>query len=201
MVTALLGRLAGANEEVGPDPAGDEGLGAVDDIAAVHLAGEGADPGDVRARGGLGDPERTDLLAADPGYQPPLFLLLGPKLPDRRHRDLRGGAKPRGDATGGARARQFLDVGGVVDIVAALAAVPGRELEPEEAELARPPEQVAGELAGGLPLLDVGGDLLGHPRAHRLAQVLVLLGERRDQRPLPSVLYDRDGDLQSSSIV
>ena len=42
VVAALLGRLAGADEEVGADAVGDEGLGAVDDVAAVDPLGEGA---------------------------------------------------------------------------------------------------------------------------------------------------------------
>ena len=100
------------------------------------------------------------------------------------------GAEPCRDAAAGARARELLDAGGVVDVVAALAAVLARELEPEEAELAAAVEQLARELALLLPLVDVRGDLLGDELVDRLAQVLVLLGEGRERRPLAGVLDD-----------
>ena len=41
VVAALLGRLAGADEEVGADAVGDECLGAVDEVAAVDSLREG----------------------------------------------------------------------------------------------------------------------------------------------------------------
>ena len=65
VVAALGRRLHRADEEVGADAVGDEGLRAVDDPAAVDLLGVGPDPGDVGAGAGLGDPERGDLLALD----------------------------------------------------------------------------------------------------------------------------------------
>ena len=95
VVAALLGRLAGADQEVGPDAVGDEGLGAVDDVAPVDLAGGGAQRGDVGAGSRLGDPQRADQLALDPGNQPALLLLLGAELPDRRQsRSPRGRPRP-----------------------------------------------------------------------------------------------------------
>ena len=103
-MAALLARLAGADEEVGADAVGDEGLGAVDDVAAVDLVlGEGGrHAGDVGAGARLGDPERADLLAGDPRHQPALLLLLGAEVEDRRHRDRGVGVEPGGDAAGAA---------------------------------------------------------------------------------------------------
>jgi hypothetical protein len=88
-----------------------------------------------------------------------------------------------------------------VDVVAALAPVLGRVLEAEEAELAAAVVELARKLACLLPLVYVGCDLLGNETADRLAQFLVLLPEGRQWGSLPGVLYDRDGGLQSSSIV
>jgi hypothetical protein len=88
-----------------------------------------------------------------------------------------------------------------VHVVPALPAVLGLVLEAEEAELAAAVVELAGELACLLPLLDVGSDLVADEPADGLAELLVLLGEGREQRPLTTVFYDGDGGLQSSSIV
>ena len=86
--------------------------------------------------------------------------------------------------------------------VAALAAVLLGELEAEEAELGAAREQLARELARLLPLVDVGRDLLGDEAPHRLAQLLVLVGERRQRRAGAGVLDTlTSGAVQSSSIV
>src|SRR5207342_1486673 len=106
----------------------------------------GADVGDVRARTGLGDPERANQLPPDPGHDPAPALLLGAEVEHRRHRDLGVCVEPGGDATRATGARQLLDPYGVVEIGAALAAVLGGELEAEEAELAAAGEQLPGEL-------------------------------------------------------
>ena len=53
------------DEEVGAHAVGDEHLRAVDHVAAVDPPRVRADAGDVRAGVGLGDRQRSDLLAAD----------------------------------------------------------------------------------------------------------------------------------------
>jgi hypothetical protein len=111
------------------------------------------------------------------------------------------GAEARRDAAAAARARELLDPDRVVDVVAALAAVLGLVLEPEEAELAAAVVELARELARLLPLIDVRGDLLADEAPDGLAQLLVLLGERRQQRTLAGVPYDVDGGFQSSIVV
>ena len=129
------GRLDGADEEVGADAVGDEGLGAVDDVAAVDPLGEGGDAGDVGAGAGLGDPQRADLLAGDPRHEPALLLLLGAEVEDRRHRDRGVRVEPSGDAARAARRASSSTQIASCRWVAALAAVLLGELEPEEAEL------------------------------------------------------------------
>src|SRR5262249_44427264 len=191
VVATVLARLARADEEVGSDAVGDEGLGAVDHEAAVHPLRGGAERGDVGAGAGPRDPERPDLRALDPGDEPALLLLLGPELPDRRRGDLDVGAEPRGDAAAPAGAGELLDPDGVVDVVAALAAVLGLVLEADEAELAAALVQLARALVGLLPLRDVGGDLLGDEVPDRFAELLVLLREGRQRRPVTLVLDDR----------
>jgi hypothetical protein len=97
--------------------------------------------------------------------------------------------------------RELLDPDGVVHVVPALAAVLGLVLEAQEAELSAAVVELAGELPRLLPLVDVRSDLLADEASDRLAQLLVLLTEGREERPLTTVLYDGDGGLQSSSIV
>ncbi len=183
--------LHGADEEVGADAVGDEGLGAVDDVAAVDPLGEGRDAGDVGAGAGLGDAQGADLLAGDPRHQPALLLLLGAEVEDRRHRDRGVGVEAGGDPARAARVRQLLDPDRVVQVRAALAAVLLGELQAEEAELGAALVEVAGEFPCLLPLVDVGSDLLGDEAVDRLAQLLVLLAERRQRRPRTRVLDDR----------
>jgi hypothetical protein len=111
------------------------------------------------------------------------------------------GSEPGRDAAAAAGSRKLLDPDGVVDVVAALAAVLGLVLEPEEAELSTAVVQLARELSSLLPLVHVGGDLLGDEAADGLAELLVLLAEGRERGALAAVLYDGDGALQSASVV
>src|SRR3954454_22128846 len=100
------------------------------------------------------------------------------------------GVEPRGDPAGAARAGQLLDPDRVVQVGAARAAVLLRELEAEEAELGAALVELAGEFARLLPLVDVGGDLLGDEAADGLPQLLVLLAERGKGRAGAAVLDD-----------
>ena len=195
-----LRRLDGADEEVGADAVGDEGLRAVDDVAAVDLLGEGGDAGDVGAGARLGDPQRADLLAGDPGHQPALLLLLGAEVEDRRHRDRGVGVEPGGDAAGAAAAGQLFDPDRVVQVSAALTAVLLGELQAEEAQLGAAPVELTGEFPRRLPLVDVWRDLLADEAADRLAQLLVLLAEGREGGALSCVFDDRHS-LHSKRVV
>jgi hypothetical protein len=111
------------------------------------------------------------------------------------------GAEASGDAAAATRVGELLHPDGVVDVVAALSAVLGLELEAEEAELAAAVVELARELSRLLPLVDVGGDFLADEAADRLAQLLVLFRKGRKERALTGVLYDGDGGFQSSNIV
>ena len=193
VVAARLGRIACADQEVGADAVGDEGLGAVDDVAVVDPAGRRGDPGYVRPGPRLGDPQRADLLAGDPRHHPPLPLLLVAEVEDRRQGDRGVGVEARRDPARAARARQLLDPHRVVQVVAALAAVGLGELQPEEAELGAAAVEVTGEFPRLLPLIDVRRHLRGDEPRHRLAQLLVLAAERRQHRPRPAVLDDGGG--------
>jgi hypothetical protein len=115
-------RLHRADEEVGADPVGDEGLRAVDDVAAIDPLCRRAKRGDVRPRTRLGDPERADLLAGDRRPQEPLVLVRRSELPDRWGGD--AGVRAQAGAHAAARTgrRELLGPYSVVDVVAALPA-------------------------------------------------------------------------------
>ena len=191
VVAARLGGLGRADEEIGADAVGDERLRAVDDVAAVDPAGEGADPRDVGAGARLGDPERgRSSRRGSPGAGSA-----------RAARGCRSGRSvgwrcrcerpaPRPTPPGSGR-RQLLGPDRVVNVVAALAAELLGVLEAQEAELAGAGVELARELARLLPVVEVGDDLLAHPASDGLAKRLVLVGERRQQRPLAGVLDDR----------
>ena len=138
----------------------------------------------------LGDPQRADLLAGDPGDQPALLLLLGAEVEDRRHRDRGVGVEPGGDAAGAAAAGQLLDPDRVVQVGAALAAQLLGELQPEEAELGAAPVELTGEFPRLLPPVDVRRDLLGDEARDGFPQLLMLLAEGREDGALTCVFDD-----------
>ena len=87
---------------------------------------------------------------------------------------------------------------------ATLAAVLLGELEAEKPELPAAGEQPPGELARLLPLVDVRCDFLPDEPSHGLAQLLVLVGERRLRRPDTVILdhaHELSGGFQSSIVV
>ncbi len=182
-MAALLGGLAGADEHVGADAVGDEGLRSVDHVAAVDPLGRGADARDVGSRAGLGDAEGADLLPSDRRPQEALLLVVGAELEDRRRGDAGVGAEAGAHATRAAGPGELLGPDGVVEVVATLAAQLHRVLEAEEAELGGAVIELSGELSCVLPLVEVGGDLRLHPAVDRLAQLLVLGREGRQDLP------------------
>ena len=95
----VLAGAHGGGHEVGADAAGDEGLGAVDDVGVTVAYGGRGDPRDVGAATRLGDRERTDLL---PGQRRPderVDLVGRPVRGHVRQRDPAG--EQRGRETGG----------------------------------------------------------------------------------------------------
>ena len=155
---------------------GDEGLRARDHVVVAVADRLGADAGDVGAGAGLGDPEAADLLALDAGDEVALLLLLGAEQVDGGE-DHVGLDREAHVGAAGARVAHALGADERVVVVAALPAVLLREAEAEVAELAGAPHGLVGP-GGLLPLVAVRPQLLLHPRLHRLAQVLVLVGEQ-----------------------
>ena len=128
------------------------------------------------------------------GAQVALLLLLVAEQVDRRGDHVRVDGHPHVEAAA-PRVAQRLGADQGVEVVAALPSVLLRVAEPEEA-------QVTGALQDRvrpvvlLPLEAVGEDLLLHPRLHRLAQLLVLVGE--DEVLARSAVVGLDDGLGSS---
>ena len=120
-------------------------------------------------------PSEPIFVALDPGHEVALLLLLGAEQVDRGqdHVGLHGEAH-----VGAARARvaHALGANQRVEVVAALPAVLLGEAEAEVAEVAGPLHDLV-RPKRLLPLVAVGVELLQDPGLHRLAQVLVLVGE------------------------
>jgi hypothetical protein len=167
--------LRDEHDEVGPVPVRDVGLGAVDDPVVAVAHGARADPGDVRAGVGLGDPEARDLRPGDRGHEVGLLLLLGAEQVDRRRRHV-GVHRDAHREPARVRVDHLLGQHEVAVVVPALAAVLLGEREPEQPELAHAPEDRVGERRL-LPLLGVRRELARHERVDRLAQAVVLLAE------------------------
>ena len=169
--------LRDQEDEVRARAVGDERLRAADHVFVSVADRLGSDSGDVRAGLGLGDPEAADLLALDPRHEVALLLLLGAEQVDRGQDHV---GLDREAHVGAARARVAHALGADqrVVVVAALAAVLLREAEAEVAELAGATHRLVGP-GRLLPLVAVRPELLLHPGLHRLAQVLVLVGEEK----------------------
>ena len=168
--------LVDQHDEVGAGAVGDEDLRAVDHVLVAVAARGRADPGDVGAGAGLGDPEAADLLALDPGDEVALLLVLGAEHLDRRqdhvgvdgeaHVEPAGAASRRGTRRGRASSSSRR---------------PGR----------RTPRGSRGRRSRARPSGAGPSRARGSPRTrsafgassfsthdlHRLAQVLVLVGE------------------------
>ena len=178
-MTAFLGGLDRADEEVGPDSVGDEGLRAVDQIAAVYPLRRGPQRGDIGAGSRLGDSEGADLLSPDAGTEPAFLLPLVAELENRGHGDRRMRVETGRDSTGSSAPGELLHPYGVMEVGAALAAVLLGELQTEEAELAAAVKQFARKEPGVLPFIDVGGDLVLDETADCFPQLGMLLTEGR----------------------
>ena len=170
--------LRDQEDEVRPGAVGDEGLRAVDHVVVAVADRLGSDARDVGAGARLGDPEAADLLALDPRHEVALLLLLGAQQVDRGQDHV---GLHREAHVGPARARVAHALGADqrVVVVAALSAVLLREAEAEVAELAG--ALASPRWARWSPPTRCGGGQSSflHPGLHRLAQVLVLVGEQQ----------------------
>ena len=144
-------------------------------------------PGSVMPRQPIG-------VAGDRGHEVALLLLLVAEQVDRRGDHVRVDGEAHVEAAA-PRVAHRLGPHQRVEVVAALAAVLLRVAEAEEAEVAGPLQERVGPVVL-LVLEAVGVDLLLHPRLHRLAQLLVLVGE--DEVLARSAVVGLDDGLGSS---
>ena len=168
-------RLTAVTTKSRADAAGDVGLLAVDDAAAVDPLGLRADRGDVRAGAGLGDRQRRDQLAArSPG---PDSAASAPRCRTSRsaasrcRRARRAPPPCRPSRTAPSPRRAPPRAGSRRPPAVAL-----RVLQPEQ-PLGGQPEDLAREPARPAPSVGVGRQLALDEAADRLAQLLVLGGE------------------------
>ncbi len=114
-------------------------------------------------------------------------------------RDAAVGADAGGEATRAAPG-ELLDEHRVGDRVV-VAAVLGRELQPDVAELGEPPEHLVREPARVLPFARVRPEFGLHEPADGLAELLVLGGERRDRPPRGRVPAPALDGVQISAVM
>ena len=148
----------GGGHEVGADAAGDEGLGAVDDVVVALAHGGGPDAGDVGAAARLGDRERADGLAGQGRADEPVDEVGVAGGGDVGQRDAAGEQPGHQPAGGALLEHRLLQVDGVEQGAAATADLLG-EGDAEQPLLAGGQVQLARDRAGVLPLLEVRRDL------------------------------------------
>src|SRR6266513_3969317 len=154
-----LALVLGDNERpVTARTVGDEGLAPVDDELVPETPSHRRDARHVRARIGLGDRDRGNLLSTNGGRQPPPLLLLGAELEHRRgrHLGLYGDGHAQPAAAG---SRQLLGEDERREVVAALAAVLRRVAQAQKTELPEAPEDRVWE-GLFLPLVELRLDFL-----------------------------------------
>ena len=180
---ALVGGAGEQAEPVGLDAVGDVELRPVDHPLVAVADRAGLQAGDVGAGVGLGHRDRADHLAPDRRDEVALLQLLGAEAVQRRGRHV-GLHGDRHAHAGGVAAPDLLGEHHREQVVRAPAAVRGVVLEAQEAEVAELREQlVRRHPPVALPPVDVRVDLPLDERPHRLAERLVLLGERDHLRP------------------
>ena len=154
---------------------GDELLGAVDRPLAVVQRGARADVAGVRARLGLGQPERAEDLARRQARHPLLLLLLGPEQVDRLRAERR--VRAQRDRHRRVHARELLDRDRVGQRVAAASAVLLRERDAHQPELPELLDDRVRERLRAVQLLRDRSHLPLGEVAHRAADQLVVVGE------------------------
>ncbi len=164
---AAVSRAAGADRgghEVGADAAGDEGLGAVDDVVVAVAPRGRRDAGDVGPAARLGDREAADQLARQGGSDEPVDQVGVAAGRDVRQGDAageEGGHQP----ARGARLEAALLQRDAVEEVTALAADRLGERDAEQALLGGLGVQLPRHLAGVLPRVEVRRDLAAYELA------------------------------------
>jgi hypothetical protein len=156
--------------------AGDEGLGAVEDVVAAVLgqAGGGGHAGEVGSGAGLGHGDGGHQFAGDGRRQPAPLLLLGAVREQVRQAE-RG--VDAGAAEGDAGAAQLFGEDGVEpEARLARTAVLLGDLDAEDAEFAEPLVERARDVSLLLPVVVDGDDLLGDELADHPPERLVVRG-------------------------
>ena len=154
---------------------GDELLGAVDRPAVVGERGARAHVAGVRARLGLGQPERAEDLARRQLRHPLLLLLLGAEQVDRLRAQRR--VRAQRDRHRGVHARELLDRDRVGQRIAPASAVLLRERDAHQPKIAELLDDRVRERLRAVELLRDRSDLLLGEVAHRAADQLVVVGE------------------------
>ena len=172
-----------------PHPVGDVGLRPADHPLVAVPAGSGSYAGHVRAGVGLGDAQAQGDLAGDGGPHPPLLLLLGAELQQRRD-DHVGVDRQRHQQPTAAAPGDLLGQHQVGEVVAALTAVGLRHRQAEQARASHLGQQRR-RPGRALPLLHVGHDLPVHEGPDGPAQLIVVLGEDEPAGPLRALPHDR----------
>ena len=174
---------------VGPGPAGDEQLGAADQVVTAVSHRTRRDASHVAACAGLGDGERGDFLSREHRRHEASLLLFGAQHQDRGQRDPQA-AEARHDAAR-APGEQGFDTDQAVKHVAAAAAVLFRIGRREHTGRCGLPVQLQRKELGLFPLIDEGGDLLLGEAQAGLAVELVVVVELHAVGVLPSDSFRR----------
>jgi hypothetical protein len=173
-VLARAGEHGHAEAHVGAG-VGDERLLTVDEPAAVDLLGAGADGRRVRAGAGLGEAERAEGAAFGKWPEPPLLLRVVAVVEHGQAPDRDVGLPGGGDRLVGVAER--LHRGDEADGRDVGAAPALRDEQPEEAEVAHPPQDLGGT-ALLLPVARrVRPDLLVREVTRELLQRGLVLGQ------------------------
>ncbi len=160
------------DDEVGVDPRGDEGLGAVEDPVVPVAHRRGADAGQIAARPRLGHRDRDHRLTTGDAGQPALLLLVVGQILEVRADDVVVQAQRRRGHAG--HGDLLVDDRVEPEVVGAAAAVLLGHVEPDEPVLARGHIGRPVDDALGLPPLGVGGQLGLDVAANGVAERLVL---------------------------
>ena len=172
--------LGDDDEQVADLAVGDEGLGAVEHVMVAGADGAGLHVGQVRSRARLGHGDAEQDVAGDrAGHVLPLLLLV-PVGEQVRHDDV---GVQRDHHGVGADPRHLLHDDGVVEKVAARAAVLHGRGGAEEACRAGSPPRVLVAHAAYVPLRHLRLDLLLREAAELLAELFVLFGENASSHP------------------
>ena len=162
------------DHQVGVDPVGDEGLGAVEHPAVAVPDRGGADALQVAACGGFGHRDRADALAGRHRRQPAGLLLLGAQVDEVGDGDVVLQAEPRAERRRAHRGELFHHHAAEAEVLRAEAAEPLRYEMADDGLLASRQPGLAVDDVLLLPALLVRRDLALDVGLDDLAERLVI---------------------------